>query len=327
VPSALTVSSASTSGGGSCAVTANLVTCTIDPLAAGATWTVAISVAVPATASPGTVTNAATVAAVGDTDASNDTDGEPTTVGSAVGDADLSLTKAVDDPTPREDQVLAYTVVVTNAGPDVATGVEVTDPLPSGLAFVSADPSQGSYDPSSGVWTVGDLPVGASATLVLRARVQAGTAGTTITNVASVSVLDQTDPTPGDGTDPAPIDVGGASGGNGGGSGGGTGGAGGTGATTAVTGYPIDPSVFGWLASLVVLGVLALASAQGTRRRPELAMVGSGTDAPRRYLAEPFVFTADPTPEGTPAPSPAPRYLAEPFVFSADPRADGSRHA
>ena len=38
-----------------------------------------------------------------------------------------------------------YTVTVSKEGPGDASGVEVFDQLPSGLAFISASPSQGTY--------------------------------------------------------------------------------------------------------------------------------------------------------------------------------------
>ena len=89
---------------------------------------------------------------------------------------------------------LTYTLTATNNGPTSATGVTVTDPLPAGVSFVSATPSQGSC---SGTTTVtcnlGALANGASAIVTI--VVQPGAAGT-LTNPASVSG-DQPDPTPG----------------------------------------------------------------------------------------------------------------------------------
>ena len=105
--------------------------------------------------------------------------------------ADLSLTKTVSDPTPNVGDVITYTVILTNAGPDAATGVTVNDLLPAGLAFVSATPSQGSYDGVTGVWTVGTLDGSASAVLTVSARVVSPTAQT---NTASIGHFDQFDP-------------------------------------------------------------------------------------------------------------------------------------
>ncbi|GAA2690181.1 hypothetical protein GCM10009864_75300 [Streptomyces lunalinharesii] len=89
--------------------------------------------------------------------------------------ADLIVTKAADATTVTVGQTVTYRVTVRNAGPNDATGVTVTDQLPDGLAFLSADGTSGTYDPATGQWAVGDLAEGATATLVLRAK--ATTAG------------------------------------------------------------------------------------------------------------------------------------------------------
>lgn len=58
--------------------------------------------------------------------------------------ADLSLTKT-DSPDPvATGAPLAYSIQVANAGPDAATNVVVTDNLPKGVGFVSAESTQGS---------------------------------------------------------------------------------------------------------------------------------------------------------------------------------------
>src|SRR5439155_802178 len=68
--------------------------------------------------------------------------------------ADLPVTKAVSDPTPNVGDTITYTITLANNGPDAATGVTVQDALPACLAFVSAAPGQGAYDPATGLWTV-----------------------------------------------------------------------------------------------------------------------------------------------------------------------------
>ena len=107
--------------------------------------------------------------------------------------ADLELTKAIVTPGPYYyGQVVQYSVTVANVGPDTATGVSVLEKLPAALIFTSViSASQGSYDASAGVWTVGTLPVNAPARLVLSVQVD-GTGA--ITNDAQVKTSDQWDP-------------------------------------------------------------------------------------------------------------------------------------
>lgn len=104
--------------------------------------------------------------------------------------ADLSLTKDADVPSPQNwgDQIV-YTLTVSNGGANDATGVEVTDALPSGLTYVSDD-GGGDYDSSTGVWTVGTVTNGNSATLHITASVQPIASWT---NAAEVTASDQYD--------------------------------------------------------------------------------------------------------------------------------------
>lgn len=111
--------------------------------------------------------------------------------------ADLSLTLTASNTSPTVGQNVAYTVTVANAGPDAATGVKVGGNGPWwGSNLVSATPSQGSHDSVTGLWTVGTIPVGATA--ILEAVVNTSTAGTN-TYYATVNTSDQPDPdsTPG----------------------------------------------------------------------------------------------------------------------------------
>jgi uncharacterized repeat protein (TIGR01451 family) len=107
--------------------------------------------------------------------------------------ADIAVTKAVSDATPVLGDDDIYTISAHNNGPLAATGVTVTDLLPSGLVFVSSLASQGTYAAASGLWTVGSLPVSATATLQITVRLAATGV---ITNTATKSGETQTDPNP-----------------------------------------------------------------------------------------------------------------------------------
>src|SRR5262249_1002235 len=98
---------------------------------------------------------------------------------------DLGVTKAVSNPTPNAGDTTTYTSTLTNPGPNGASGVTVNDLLPAGLKFVSATPSQGTYDSTTGVWTVGDVGINQALTLQILAQVVSPNAQT---NTATVVV-------------------------------------------------------------------------------------------------------------------------------------------
>ena len=88
----------------------------------------------------------------------------------ANNNADLHLTKTSSISNAQNNDLVTYTIKVTNDGPHAATGVTVSDKLPSGLIFVSASPS-GVYDTATGVWNVGTIANGSNATLQITAKV------------------------------------------------------------------------------------------------------------------------------------------------------------
>lgn len=109
--------------------------------------------------------------------------------------ADLSVAKRVDIASPQVGDNITYTITVSNAGPDLATNVELTDELPTGLTFVSATPGQGTYDSTTGVWTVGDVPVGETRALEIVATVNVlPTPDNPLINTVQVTGSDQVDP-------------------------------------------------------------------------------------------------------------------------------------
>jgi len=103
--------------------------------------------------------------------------------------ADLVVTKSVSNQTPLVGAQIVFTVHVRNAGPDAATKVVVNDALPNGLTFVSFSATQGAYVSSTGIWTVGTLANGVTATLTMTALVHAA-GNLTNTAVGSSVVTD-----------------------------------------------------------------------------------------------------------------------------------------
>ncbi len=89
-----------------------------------------------------------------------------------VNGADLEVSITVSNSNPIELDVISYTVTVTNNGPDEATGIQIDDSLPFGVAYTSDTPSQGTYDYLTGIWDVGSITNGNSATLVINTEVR-----------------------------------------------------------------------------------------------------------------------------------------------------------
>ncbi|MBA4365854.1 MAG: hypothetical protein C0398_07660 [Coprothermobacter sp.] len=103
--------------------------------------------------------------------------------------ADLVVTKGVSNQAPLVGAQIVFTVRIQNAGPDTATNVVVNDALPNGLTFVSFSATQGLYVSSTGIWTVGTLANGQTATLTMTTLVQMA-ANRTNTAVGSSTVTD-----------------------------------------------------------------------------------------------------------------------------------------
>ncbi|MFC1717048.1 T9SS type A sorting domain-containing protein [Candidatus Poribacteria bacterium] len=180
---------------------------TVGDLGSGTDSTLTIKAAVAPGFCADTITNTAGITAVdqGDPDSRNSSDSVDITVQCA----DLEVSVVVDDPAPNEGDTISYAITVTNNGPDTATNVEITDLLPSGIAYVSDD-ANGNYDSNTGVWTLGVLNGGASAILTIMATVGTGivnenTCGVPIVNIASISAVDQADPDSSNNSDGAGI--------------------------------------------------------------------------------------------------------------------------
>ena len=92
--------------------------------------------------------------------------------------ADLSITKLVDNKSPRYGEMVKWTLAALNQGPNIAHNVIVRDVLPKGLTFIS---SNGQY--SEGIWNVGSLDVGEEKSIEIICRV---TSTGDFTNLAAI---------------------------------------------------------------------------------------------------------------------------------------------
>ena len=135
---------------------------------------------------PGTqgqkITNT-TTAATGD-------QADPTTTGDILSadivvdsETDVVVTKTANDNTPDEGGIVTYTIRVENKGLVDVTNLVITDQLPTGLTYVSENPSEGTWIAPN--WTVGNLDKDASEELTLQVLVGPGTAGQSLTNTVT----------------------------------------------------------------------------------------------------------------------------------------------
>ncbi|NLN10702.1 MAG: DUF11 domain-containing protein [Acidobacteria bacterium] len=117
--------------------------------------------------------------------------------------ADLSVLKTAGSDPVVAGADLAWTITVSNAGPDPATGVSWSDPLPAGTTFVSLSAPGGwsCTTPAPGAGGTVSCEIAAfgvgSATFTLVGRVAPDLAtGTAIVNTATLAATTSTDPNP-----------------------------------------------------------------------------------------------------------------------------------
>ena len=85
-------------------------------------------------------------------------------------EADLSITVKPDITEVRVGDEVVYTITVLNDGPDTAENTTASIKIPKELELLGYEPSQGTYDPETGTWDIGDVPPGEEVTLILKTR-------------------------------------------------------------------------------------------------------------------------------------------------------------
>jgi uncharacterized repeat protein (TIGR01451 family) len=178
--------------------------CTISTLASGANTTINVTATITAT---GSFDNSATVSATEpDPNSSNNTDSTGNG-GTAAASADVSIVKTLTTAGPYSiNQSITYTLFVANAGPSIATNVQITD-TPSNLTITNVTGGGCAALPC----TIASLGVGANATITVTATI---TATGAFDNSATVSATEpdpntsnNTDSTGNGGTAAASADV------------------------------------------------------------------------------------------------------------------------
>jgi uncharacterized repeat protein (TIGR01451 family) len=169
-------------GQGSCSQTNGLVTCNIGTLSSGAGTMVVIAARTTLT---GVLTDVAGVSGSQvDVNPANNSHSAKTTVREPAADLLVRVTPSADS--LMVGMVASYTIAVTNFGPEIATGVVLSNQLPAGVTFLGATPSQGACTQADGLVTcnIGTLLIGGRASVVITGRT---TLAGLITDIAGVS--------------------------------------------------------------------------------------------------------------------------------------------
>lgn len=97
---------------------------------------------------------------------------------------DLGIAKSVNNSTPYIGQTITFTLTVTSSGTGSSANTVVNDLLPAGYTYQSHSTVTGTYNGGTGVWDIGTLNAGSSATLTISAVVNASGS---YTNTATIS--------------------------------------------------------------------------------------------------------------------------------------------
>lgn len=102
-----------------------------------------------------------------------------------IGPTTLNITTTVNNPTPNVGANVVFTINVLNPNLTDANSVSVDALLPVGLMYVSDNVGSSSYNKDTGVWTIGTLTAGNSASINITAQVTVGSPINYSTEVSS----------------------------------------------------------------------------------------------------------------------------------------------
>ncbi|AXG68829.1 hypothetical protein KORDIASMS9_01046 [Kordia sp. SMS9] len=108
----------------------------------------------------------------------------------AVSCIDLGIEKTVDTDMPSIGETVTFTITITNNSNEEATNIIIEELLPNGYEYASHVASNGTYDESTQLWTIGSVAAGNSATLTLMVTVVDGDDYTNVVEIISQSSVD-----------------------------------------------------------------------------------------------------------------------------------------
>jgi uncharacterized repeat protein (TIGR01451 family) len=106
----------------------------------------------------------------GETNASNNNFSMNSTVATSTTSADLGVSITLDNRTPTLGATINYTFQITNNGTGTPSNISNQIVLPAGFSITGVNASSGTYNQSTGIWTIGSIPVGQTYTLVISGK-------------------------------------------------------------------------------------------------------------------------------------------------------------
>jgi uncharacterized repeat protein (TIGR01451 family) len=152
---------------------------------------------VAGTASGTVISNTASIApTTNDVNPANNTS-TVTTVVASPSQADVAIVKTAAPEPVDQGATLTYTLQVTNSGPAVAQNVNVSDPLPSQVSFVSVSTTQGTCSQAAGTvsCSLGSVSVGGLVIITINTTAVTFSSSSLVPNTATVG-SSTSDPNP-----------------------------------------------------------------------------------------------------------------------------------
>jgi uncharacterized repeat protein (TIGR01451 family) len=154
----------------------------------------------------GNLVNTATVAPPSGVTDPNMTNNSATDTDTQASVADLQVTKTDGSATYQPYSTTTYNIVVTNAGPSNATGVTISDPLPSGIttaAWSAVGTGGANGFVAGGIGAISgtaNMPAGSTITYTVTMSIPGGRTGNLVNTVTVTPPAGVTDPNPGNNT-------------------------------------------------------------------------------------------------------------------------------